>query len=95
MGVIELAFAGISAAIGRAVTERGWVPRGELVHYKLHAEIDCRHAEEFFAVAEPACDSARGRRCVELGLELGAHIFDRLYRELHFATSQRTDRARD
>jgi pyrroloquinoline-quinone synthase len=95
MGIIELAFAGISAAIGRAVTERGWVPRGELVHYKLHAEIDCRHAEEFFAVAEPACDHARGRRSVEQGLELGAYIFDRLYREMHLAASHRTDRARD
>src|SRR5712691_11219670 len=40
MGIIEYAFAGISATIGRAVVDRGWVSAQELVHYKLHAEID-------------------------------------------------------
>src|SRR5438876_1086291 len=39
MGVIEYAFAGISAAIGKAVVQRGWVAADRLVHYKLHAEI--------------------------------------------------------
>jgi pyrroloquinoline-quinone synthase len=53
MGIIEFAFAGISAIIGRAVVERGWVASDRLVHYKLHAAIDERHAEEFFAVVEP------------------------------------------
>src|SRR5262249_29780580 len=40
MGIIEYAFAGISAAIGKAVVERGWVDADRLVHYKLHAAID-------------------------------------------------------
>src|SRR5438093_1277724 len=53
MGIIEYAFAPISAVIGAAVVERGWVPAEQLVHYKLHAEIDERHAEEFFAVIVP------------------------------------------
>jgi len=83
MGIIEHAFAGISAAIGRAVVARGWVPAGDLVHYKLHEQIDERHAEEFFAVVEPLWDDPARRYYVVQGLELGAYIFDRLYRDLH------------
>jgi pyrroloquinoline-quinone synthase len=82
MGIIEYAFAGISAVIGKAVVERGWVSSERLVHYKLHAAIDERHAEEFFAVIEPHWDDARRRYYIEQGLELGAYIFDRLYRDL-------------
>src|SRR5438128_151066 len=82
MGIIEYAFAGISAAIGKAVVEHGWVPADQLVHYKLHAAIDERHAEEFFAVIEPLWDVAGRRYFVEQGLELGAYIFDRLYRDM-------------
>lgn len=83
MGIIEHAFAGISAAIGRAVVARGWVPAGDLVHYKLHEEIDERHAEEFFAVVEPLWDDPARRYYIVQGLELGAYVFDRLYRDLH------------
>ncbi|OWK34507.1 TenA family transcriptional regulator [Fimbriiglobus ruber] len=83
MGVIEQAFAGISATIGRIVVRNGWVPADRLVHYKLHAAIDERHAEEFFAVVEPTLDDPRTWYCVEQGLSLGAYIFDRLYRDLY------------
>jgi pyrroloquinoline-quinone synthase len=82
MGIIEQAFAGISATIGKAVVERGWVTEERLVHYKLHAAIDERHAEEFFAVLEPAWEDPKRRYFVGQGLELGAYIFDRLYRDL-------------
>jgi pyrroloquinoline-quinone synthase len=85
MGIIEHAFAAISAVIGKAVVHRGWVATGRLVHYKLHAEIDERHAEEFFAVIEPLWDDERRRYYIEQGLELGAYIFDRLYRDMHAA----------
>jgi pyrroloquinoline-quinone synthase len=85
MGIIEYAFAGISAAIGKAVVDRGWVEADRLVHYKLHAEIDERHAEEFFAVIEPLWSDERRRYYIEQGLELGAYIFDRLYRDMHAA----------
>ena len=87
MGIIECAFAGISASIGKSVVERGWVKSEELVHYKLHAEIDQRHAEEFFAVIESRWDDKHARYLIEQGLELGAYIFDRLYRDL-LATAQ-------
>ncbi|MGH7173764.1 MAG: TenA family transcriptional regulator [Gemmataceae bacterium] len=83
LGIIEHAFAEISALIGKAVVERGWLRPGELVHYTLHAEIDARHAEGFFALVEPAWDDPARRYYIEQGLELGAYVFDRLYRDLH------------
>ena len=83
MGIIEHAFAGISAAIGKAVVARGWVAEADLVHYKLHEEIDERHAEEFFRVVEPLWDDPARRYFIVQGLELGAYIFDALYRDLH------------
>src|SRR5438445_11819180 len=76
MGIIEYAFASISALIGKAVVDCGWVRPDELVHYKLHAEIDKRHAEEFFAVVEPRWDDPARRYFIEQGLELGAYTFD-------------------
>jgi pyrroloquinoline-quinone synthase len=85
MGIIEFAFAGISAAIGKSVVANGWIPQKHLVHYKLHAEIDERHAEEFFAVIESAWDKPDRAYFVEQGLELGAYIFDRLYRDIYSA----------
>lgn len=83
MGIIEYAFAGISATIGRAVVKRGWVLQDELVHYALHAQIDERHAEEFFAVIEPKWAEPERRYFIEQGLELGAYAFDRLYLDLY------------
>jgi hypothetical protein len=35
-----------------------------------------------FAVVEPSWEDARRRYYIEQGLELGAYIFDRLYRDL-------------
>src|SRR6516165_7179766 len=37
MGIIEHAFAGISAIIGKAVVQNGWVRKDDLIHYTLHA----------------------------------------------------------
>lgn len=83
MGVIEHAFADISARIGQAVVQRGWVRQEDLVHYALHAQIDERHAEEFFAVIEKGWDDQNRRYFIQQGLELGAYIFNRLYTDLH------------
>jgi pyrroloquinoline-quinone synthase len=83
MGIIEHAFAGISATIGQGVVQRGWVRQEDLVHYALHAQIDERHAEEFFAVIEPKWEDPARRYFIEQGLELGAYSFDRLDRDLH------------
>ena len=89
MGIIEQAFASISAIIGRSVVDRGWVKPADLVHYKLHAEIDERHAEEFFAVLEPCWADGSRKYATEQGLELGAYVFDRLYRDLLAEGQQR------
>ena len=82
MGIVEKAFADISAMIGKAVVERGWVPASELVHYNLHTELDVRHADEFFAVVESGWDHPPRRIAIEQGLELGAYAFDQLYHGL-------------
>ena len=90
MGIIEYAFAGISAVIGKAVVDHGWVSHERLVHYKMHAEIDERHAEEFFAVVEAAWETEDRGYYVEQGLQLGAYVFDRLYRDLHTVGLEKT-----
>ena len=82
MGIIEHAFAPISASIGKAVVDRGWLTPDRLVHYALHAELDVRHAEEFFAIIEPGWDDPRRRATIQQGLELGAYAFGQLYRSL-------------
>lgn len=82
LGIVECAFADLSARIGRAVVGRGWLVEEKLTHYRLHAEIDVRHASEFFAIVEDAWDDPRRRSLVVGGLELGAYVFDRLYRDL-------------
>ncbi len=82
LGIIELAFAEISATIGRVVVERGWVAADRLVHYALHAELDVEHAQEFFALIEGAMNHPACRGGVERGLRLGAYAFERLYRDL-------------
>ena len=82
-GIIEYAFADISAYLGETVVTRGWVAKKDLVHYDLHAAIDKQHAEEFFKIVEPYMDDPVQARKVETGLRLGAYIFNRLYEDLY------------
>ena len=83
LGVIEYTFAGICKCIGEIVVERGWISVDELVHYKLHAEIDERHAEDFFNVVKKDWETGDLRRQeVEDGVLLGLHVFGRLYDDL-------------
>lgn len=82
LGIIERAFADFSSLIGKAVVERGWVAAADLAHYALHADLDVRHAEDFFAIVEPGWDEPRTRARIQQGLELGAYAFDQLYRGL-------------
>ena len=89
MGVIEYSFARISAVIGKAVVARGWVEERRLAHYKLHAEIDERHSEEFFAIVERAWRKPARRYFIEQGLSLGLYAFDRLYRDLRETSLKR------
>lgn len=83
LGVIEYAFADICEMIGRKVVERGWIAKDDLVHYKLHAQIDKRHAADFFKVVDGAWNrEAQARAAVEDGILLGLHLFKRLYDDL-------------
>ena len=83
LGAIEYSFADISALIGNCIVDRGWMRRDMLVHYKLHAEIDKRHAGDFFSVVvNDWADDAVGRHHVESGLSLGFYLFKRLYDDL-------------
>jgi pyrroloquinoline-quinone synthase len=83
LGAIEFAFADISAIIGQCVVDRDWISCDALIHYKLHAEIDKRHAGDFFAVvADSWSGDATVRRQVETGVTLGLYLFKRLYDEL-------------
>lgn len=84
LGVIEYAFADICELIGCKVVERGWIAREDLVHYKLHAQIDKRHAADFFSVVENAWNGV-GKTQVEAGIVLGLYFFNRLYEDLTIA----------
>jgi pyrroloquinoline-quinone synthase len=90
LGIIERMFADISARIGKSVVENGWMTEERLVHYKLHAEIDIKHADDFFAVLQPAWEKDDSDRYyIEQGLRMGAHSFDQLYRGLWNARKRR------
>ncbi len=84
LGVIEYAFADISALIGQVIVARGWVSSDQLVHYKLHAEIDKHHAAEFFRSTDAAwAGGGVGQTNVESGIQLGLYLFNRLYVDLY------------
>ena len=82
LGIVEYAFADISALIGKAVVKLGWVSEQELVHYKLHEEIDKQHAADFFRLIDPSWRAGQSQLEISQGLRLGAYAFDRLYRDL-------------
>lgn len=82
LGIIEYAFADISALTGRAVVARQWVEKDDLKHYALHAQIDKQHAAEFFALLESGWNDETTRMQIEQGFRLGIYVFDRLYRDL-------------
>ncbi|MCP4885697.1 iron-containing redox enzyme family protein [Rubripirellula sp.] len=82
LGIIEYAFADISSLIGGTVVARDWLSGNELVHYKLHQEIDKQHAADFFKLVQPAWQTDQGRALISQGLRLGAYAFDCLYRDL-------------
>ncbi len=82
LGIIELAFADISALIGNAVVGRGWLTEDALVHYTLHAELDKKHAADFFELVEADWNEPEHVAEIERGLRLGVYVFDRLYKDL-------------
>lgn len=89
LGIVERMFVGISAWIGQSIVERGWLPKDRVVHYSVHEELDVRHSEDFFATLAPAWEDPGTRYLVTQGLQLGAYVFDRLYRDLYEARGRR------
>ena len=87
LGFIEYTFAEISAMIAASVVERGWIARDSLAHYSLHAELDKRHAADFFGLVEADWEDRSRRPLVERGLRLGGYAFHGLYRDLHMGNN--------
>jgi len=90
LGMIERMFVDISAWICNSIVTRKWLPTAQLVHYKLHEALDVRHIDDFFAALAPAwqTDTAARYRITQ-GMQLGAYVFDRLYRDLFLARARR------
>ena len=94
MGIIEDLFSGISASIGESIVARGWLAADEIVHYATHEELDVEHADEFYRIIDGYWErSERGRYQITQGLELGAYVFLRMYRDLFEARSRRARRS--
>ena len=89
-GIIERMFVDFSSWIGKAIIDQGWLPEDQLVHYKLHEEVDVRHSADFFSVLERSGEmDSRMRYCVEQGLRMGAYLFDQLYAGMYRARGRR------
>jgi pyrroloquinoline-quinone synthase len=52
----------------------------------LHANLDKKHAEEFFKILEPYVNDPEKKQKIRAGLQLGAYIFNRLYEDLYQET---------
>lgn len=90
MGMIERMFCDISAWIGRAIVDRGWLSGDRLIHYNLHEKLDWRHSDDFFAVLRPTWVAGGANRYyIEQGLRLGACIFMALYEGLYRGRARR------
>ncbi len=89
LGMIEDLFSGISGELGASILARGWLAEGEIVHYATHEELDQEHAEDFYKPLYPEFDHPVAGYQIEQGLELGAYIFLRMYRDLYEARARR------
>lgn len=93
LGIIEDIFSGISAFLGDAIIERGWLERDDLIHYATHATLDIEHAADFYRIlATPYEASEAEAYAIEQGLALGAYIFMQLYRGLYEGRARRWSR---
>ncbi len=87
-GIIEYAFSDISALLAGKIIERRWVTKDKLVHYNVHADLDKKHAEEFFKIIEPSMNDKEKKDKIIIGLKLGIYIFNRLYEDLYTESKQ-------
>jgi pyrroloquinoline-quinone synthase len=90
LGIIERMFADIAGWIGSGIVANGWLPAGQLIHYRLHQTLDARHAADFFDVVRDVwAGDATQRYYVEQGLWLGAQAFNTFYEGLYRARRRR------
>ena len=93
LGIIEDLFSAISGELGAGIAARGWLPAGDIVHYAVHEHLDQEHAEDFYTpLYDGFASDPFARYQIEQGLELGAYIFLRMYRDLYEARGRRTVR---
>jgi hypothetical protein len=85
LAIIEDIFADLSARIGSAIVERGWLAKSEIVHYATHEVLDVHHAESFYEVVAPHWPDP----AIQRGLELGGYVFVRMYDDLYKARARR------
>lgn len=84
MGIIEYMFSDISGMIGRAIVQNGWLKEEEMIHYNLHEALDVKHSKDFFDIIQTDWnDSQESKHLIQQGLELGAFIFNNLYKDMH------------
>jgi pyrroloquinoline quinone (PQQ) biosynthesis protein C len=94
LGIIEDLFSEISATIGTAIIDRGWLDKDELVHYTTHEKLDVTHADGFYRELDAAYQlHPRHAYQITQGLELGAYIFLRMYEDLFRARARRSMRS--
>ena len=80
LGIIERMFSEISSWIGQSVIKNEWISESEMIHYKLHSELDIKHSQDFFDIlTEPFTKSTDNKYHIEQGLRLGATLFNNLY----------------
>ena len=90
LGIIERMFVDISAYLGQQIAAREWLPADRVVHYSVHQELDVRHSEDFFATLAPTWEKSAGKRyLITQGLQLGAYVFDCLYRDMFAGRARR------
>jgi hypothetical protein len=94
LGIIEKMFSDISRIIGSGVVQNGWITEQNLIHYKLHIDLDIKHSEDFFKLLNEAFmvtgntqhPKRKGdflkRELVKEGLWMGATLFNGLYLNL-------------
>ncbi len=89
-GMIERMFADFSTWIGQGIVAQGWLTKDQIVHYRLHRELDIKHSADFFSVLERSGEmDSRTLYCVEQGLRMGAYVFNQLYAGLWSARRRR------
>ena len=89
-GIIERMFVEISSLIRNAVIKNRWLSESKIVHYKMHSELDIKHAQDFFEILEsPFLKNDENKYYIEQGLRMGAELFNSLYLGLWRARKRR------